>query len=117
MDSLSSLVENASAFFSSNPSVLFVQLSMLAAALFVVFLVLFTTRDILLRTHSLLYQIACILLVSVLPGIGFLLYLLVRPGLTNAQRKMQEDIEQVLARLHALPQKQPPALPQEKGKK
>ncbi|MFA5800152.1 MAG: PLD nuclease N-terminal domain-containing protein [Candidatus Peribacteraceae bacterium] len=106
MDSLSLLVENASAFFSSNPSVFLVQLGMLAVALFAVFLVLFTTRDILLRTHSLLYQIACILLVSVLPGIGFLLYLLVRPGLTNAQRKMQEDLDWIMARFNTQSQKQ-----------
>lgn len=59
----------------------------LFASIFI-FLVLFTTRDILLRTRSLIYQLACILLVALVPVLGFLLYLLIRPARTVKEREV-----------------------------
>ena len=93
---------------------------MLFCGFLVVFLVLFSTRDILLRTHSFFYQIACILLVAVLPVLGFLIYLLIRPSQTNSERKLRRDVAQILAKLNALPMGKRPqqqAQPQEKGGK
>ncbi len=75
--------------FSGDPMLRSMQLGLLAAGSVIVFLLLFATRDILLRTHSFLYQIACILLVAFLPGIGFLLYLLIRPARTIKEREME----------------------------
>ncbi len=75
---------------SSNPSLFFLQLTMVVGAALLVFLVLFTTRDILLRSRSFVIQFLCILLVALVPGIGFLLYLLVRPARTNRERMLEE---------------------------
>jgi ABC-type nickel/cobalt efflux system permease component RcnA len=91
--------EGFSQLFAANPSLVVMQLCMIAAGVLLVYLVLYATRDILLRTHSFLYQIAVIILVSVLPVIGFLLYLLIRPSTTNRQRKMEHDVHEVLKRL------------------
>lgn len=103
MDFLSSSMQNASAFFSTNPSVLFIQSLMIAAAAVVVFLVLFATRDILHRTHSFIYQIACIVLVAILPVFGFLIYLLIRPHRTLAERRVERKLDTLLHKLQ--PQK------------
>ncbi len=64
----------------------------------VVFLVLFATRDILLRTHSFLLQVFCILVVAVLPVLGFLLYLLIRPSRTLAERRLEHKMDLILER-------------------
>ncbi len=77
---------------SSNPSLFFLQLSMMIGAALLVFLVLFTTRDILLRSRSFFIQFLCILLVALLPGIGFLVYMLVRPARTNRERLLEEMV-------------------------
>ncbi|MDD5751789.1 MAG: hypothetical protein PHS73_04705, partial [Candidatus Peribacteraceae bacterium] len=65
----------------------------------IIFLVFFTTRDILHRTHSLLLMAFCIVLVAVLPVIGFLLYLLIRPLETLRQRRQREMVAEIHARL------------------
>jgi hypothetical protein len=78
------------------------QLLMVSAALLVVFFVLFTTRDILLRTNSFLYQVFCIVLVAVLPLVGFLIYLLIRPARTVADRRLDRNIAEVLVRMSSI---------------
>ncbi len=65
---------------------------MVMIAALLVFLVLFTTRDILLRSRSFLVQFICILIVALLPGLGFLIYLLVRPARTNRERLLEEMV-------------------------
>ncbi len=67
----------------------------LFAAFILVFLLLFTLRDILLRTRSFGYQCFCVLLVGVLPVVGFLVYLLIRPARTVKQRETDELLRQV----------------------
>lgn len=62
-----------------------------------VFLVFYATRDILRRTDSLLYQLACIFLVAALPVAGFFLYLLVRPSRTLKSREIEENVREILA--------------------
>ena len=75
--------------FSADPMLRLAQMGLLFMGCLLVFLLLFAARDIILRTHSFLYQIVCIILVALLPGIGFLLYLLVRPARTIKERAME----------------------------
>ncbi len=96
MDFLSSLVQNVSVFFSADPSVLLVQSLTIGATCIIVFLVLYATRDILLRTQSFLLQIFCILLVAALPVVGFLLYLLIRPTRTTSERRLEQKLDKLL---------------------
>ncbi len=118
MDLLSPVLESASAFLASDPSVLAVQLLMAGSAFIVVFLVLFTTRDILLRTNSFLLQAFSIVLTAALPIVGFFLYLLFRPSRTIAERAMHRDIIAVLSKLSATKkQDHPRADKQEKHSK
>lgn len=79
-----------------NPVIRAMQLSLLGAAVVAIYLVFFTTRDILLRTRSFLYQILCILLVAVLPVLGFFLYLLIRPATTVREREMEKMVKKLL---------------------
>ncbi len=89
-------------FFSGNPVILAAQLGMLAASVFLVFLILYTLRDILLRTHSFFLQVLCILIVAALPFIGFGFYLLIRPSRTNAQRSLGLKVDDVLVQLQQI---------------
>jgi len=95
------MLESASAFLASDPAVLAVQALMAGSAFIVVFLVLFTTRDILFRTNSFLLQTFCILLTAVLPIVGFFIYLLIRPPRTIAERAMHRDIIALMTKLNA----------------
>lgn len=99
MDFLSLVLPSIMQFFSPDPSVFFVQVIMLVVGLVVVFLVLFTTRDVLLRYDSFIAQVFCILLVAVLPVFGFLLYLLIRPSMTSADKHLRHDLEAVLLKM------------------
>lgn len=63
------------------------RIGVLSVAFILIFLLLFTLRDILLRTRSFWYQCFCVLLVGALPVVGFLLYLLIRPARTVKQRE------------------------------
>lgn len=65
-------------------------------AFILLFLLLYTLRDILLRTHSFAYQAACVLLVGALPIAGFLVYLLVRPARTLKEREMESMLRMLL---------------------
>lgn len=112
------MLESASAFLAADPAVLAVQLLMISAALLVVFFVLYTTRDILLRTHSFLYQVFCIVLVAVLPLVGFLIYLLIRPARTIADRRLDRNIAEVLVRMSPIRKPdQPKNVPPQKSQK
>ncbi len=65
------------------------QIAVFAISFFLVYFLFFVMRDVFLRTHSSLYQIACILIVALLPVIGFLLYFLIRPARTIKEREME----------------------------
>lgn len=101
MDSFSSVFESASSFLAADPGVLAVQVGMISIAFLVVYLILFVTRDIILRTHSFLYQVSCIILTAVLPIAGFLLYLLVRPSTTLFERSLDQKVGLMLARMQS----------------
>lgn len=87
-----------SQFLSVSP-VMMAQAGLVAAATVLVFLVLFATRDILLRTDSFLYQLVCVVLVAGLPLIGFLVYLLIRPARTRKERQLAHDVAVLMERL------------------
>ena len=85
-----SLLTRPFAFFlSEDPTVATAQVGLIMAVTVLLFLLLFTVRDILLRTRSFLYQFLCIILVVGLPGVGFLIYLLIRPARTIKEREME----------------------------
>ncbi len=77
-------------FLSDDPALRLLQFGMLLVGLIVIFLVFYTTRDILLRTHSFWYMFISIVMVAALPVAGFLLYLLIRPPRTIKEREMEE---------------------------
>lgn len=79
-----------------NPAIRALQLTLLGIAIVAIYLVFYTTRDILLRTRSFWYQLVCILLVALLPVLGFFLYLLIRPASTVRQREMEALLKKVL---------------------
>jgi hypothetical protein len=90
------MLENASAFLAADPSVLALQILMMSGAFLVVFLVLFVTRDVILRSHSFLFQVFCILLAALLPVAGFFLYLLIRPSTTLFERSLHRKVTELL---------------------
>ncbi len=99
MDFLTPFIENVAAFFSSNPAAFAIQLSLVSAASVLIFMVAYATRDIILRTNSLLAQAACILMVAALPVVGFFLYMLVRPARTISERRLEQKVTELLVRM------------------
>jgi len=75
-------------FFPSDP-VTWMQAGVLGFAAVLIYLLLFTLRDILLRTRSFWYQFFCVLLVGCLPVLGFFFYLLIRPARTVKERELE----------------------------
>ena len=96
---LTAVLPSSDAFFgivSGNPLVQTLQFALAACAALLVFLVFWTTRDILRRSRSLFIQLPCILLVAALPIVGFFLYLLIRPSKTLAEKEMAESVQKML---------------------
>jgi len=87
-----SLFEPWLTFLAEDPILRMMQVGMLLAGVIAVFLVFYTTRDILLRTNSFLYMFFCILLVAMLPVVGFFLYLLIRPPRTIKERELEQKV-------------------------
>lgn len=75
--------------------VAWVQAGVIASAVVLIYLLLFTLRDILLRTRSFWYQFFCVLLVGCLPIVGFFLYLLIRPARTVKQRELESVLQSI----------------------
>jgi hypothetical protein len=95
-----------STFFSSLAAfdpVALMQAAVIAGASILLFLLLFTLRDIILRTHSFWFQALCVLLVGALPVVGFLLYLLIRPPRTIKERELYAMFESLTARTEEEP--------------
>lgn len=86
-------------FLSDDPAVRAAQVVLLSLGGLAVYLVCYATRDILLRTRSFLYQAASILLVALLPVVGFFLYLLIRPARTIVERENAGRLHRVLTLL------------------
>ncbi len=88
MNALSSFAEPWLLLLADDPLLRLLQAVLLLAGAIVIFLVFFTTRDILSRTHSFPMTLFSIVLVAALPVIGFLIYLLVRPGQTLKDKEL-----------------------------
>ena len=88
--------------FAQDPTLRLVQIGLLFIGALIVFLLLFTARDIILRTRSFLLQFFCIVLVAVLPGIGFLIYLLIRPSRTLKERELHAEVLRIAEMLPLL---------------
>lgn len=82
---------------SLNPVAL-MQYAIISGASLLLFLLLFTLRDILLRTRSFWFQAFCVLLTGALPIIGFLIYLLIRPARTVKERELEALVQELLGR-------------------
>lgn len=65
-----------------------------------VFLVLFTARDITLRSQSFVWQVLAIVLVALLPIVGFMIYILIRPSRTSKERELEYLLRELLDRSH-----------------
>ncbi|MBI3618728.1 hypothetical protein HY213_01695 [Candidatus Peregrinibacteria bacterium] len=87
---------------SASADLRFVSLMLLGFSFLAVFFVLFTARDILLRTHLFLLQACSILLVALFPIGGFLVYLLIRPPRTIKDRAMEDLVCDLLERQTSL---------------
>ncbi len=83
-------------FLSDDPLLRIAQIAMLILGVIAIFLVFYTTRDILLRTHSFILMFLSILLVAALPGVGFFLYLLLRPPRTLKEREIEALLYTIL---------------------
>jgi len=92
------MLENASAFLAADPSVLALQILMMMCAFLIVYAVLFVTRDVIIRSHSFLFQVFAILL-SAVPVIGFLVYLLIRPSTTLFERALFRKVSDLQHKL------------------
>lgn len=72
--------------------------AVLSGAFVLLFLLLYTLRDIILRTHSFWYQALCVLIVGALPIAGFLVYLLIRPARTLKERELEDMLRDLAGR-------------------
>lgn len=81
--------------FPSDP-VSWLRAGIIAIAAVLIYLLLFTLRDILLRTRSFWYQFFCVLLVGCLPVLGFFLYLLIRPARTVKERQTDAMLRELM---------------------
>ncbi|MBI2523905.1 hypothetical protein HY464_01725 [Candidatus Peregrinibacteria bacterium] len=83
--------------FSDDPAARVFQLSVLSLGIGSVYLLFYTTRDVLVRSSSILFQLFSIFLVALLPVAGFFLYLLFRPSRTIAEREMMRSLRILVA--------------------
>lgn len=93
------MLENVSAFLVTDPRILFLQIVMVTSAFLIVYFVLFVTRDVIVRSQSFFFQIFCIILSSV-PLIGFLIYLLIRPSTTIFERHLAKNVADLHRMMH-----------------
>jgi ABC-type nickel/cobalt efflux system permease component RcnA len=94
---------------SGDPTFRLLQIALLLIAVLAVFLVFYTLRDILLRSRSFFFQIISILLVSCLPIVGFLLYVLIRPTRTLREREVDRALGSLLTDMDIIAKKIMPA--------
>lgn len=93
---MAAIVETATQFLSADPMLRMLQGGLLLLSAVILFLLFFTLRDVLLRSRSFLFQIFAIALVAALPILGFLLYLLIRPARTIAQRECMDMLRSLV---------------------
>lgn len=72
--------------------------AVLSGGFLLLFLLLFTLRDVLLRSRSFWFQAFCVLLTGALPIAGFLVYLLIRPARTVKERELEDMVRDLAGR-------------------
>lgn len=107
LNSLQQFVQPWFVFLAEDPALRLLQFGMLFIGVIVIFLVFFTTRDILLRTHSFWYMFISILLVALLPVVGFFFYILIRPARTIKERDMEELVQRIAVEQASSKRRQP----------
>lgn len=75
---------------SDDPAARVFQLCVLGLGISSVYLLFYTTRDVIIRSSSIPLQLFSIVLVALLPIVGFFLYLLFRPSQTLAERETMD---------------------------
>ena len=106
--SLQSFFQPWLTLFADDPALRAIQAAVLLCGALLVFLVFFTTRDILLRTKNFWYMFVSILLVALVPVIGFLIYLLIRPSRTLKERNAEDLLVAIHERLNLTEKKDAP---------
>ncbi len=82
---------------SDDPAARVFQLSVLGLGVLSVYLLFYTTRDVLIRSSSIPLQLFSIFLVALLPVVGFFFYLLFRPSQTIAEQEMMRLLRMQVA--------------------
>lgn len=82
---------------SDDPAARVFQLSVLGLGVLSVYLLFYTTRDVLIRSSSIPFQLFSIFLVALLPVVGFFFYLLFRPSQTIAEREVMRLLRMQVA--------------------
>ena len=82
---------------SDDPAARVFQLSVLGLGVLSVYLLFYTTRDVLIRSSSIPVQLFSIFLVALLPVVGFFFYLLFRPSQTIAEQEMMRLLRMQVA--------------------
>ncbi len=100
MDSFLTFLQSLPSLASTNTNVSPVLLGLIVLDVYLIF---YVTRDALLRIRPFFPQLLCILLVAALPGVGFLLYILVRPARLIKERELEEMLLELLDRTETIP--------------
>lgn len=82
--------------FATEPLLRLVQGGLLALGLLEMFILFWTTRDVMLRSESLLFQFFSLAMVAVLPVVGLLFYLLIRPSRTLREKALEQMLAELL---------------------
>ena len=78
------------------PFLRLLQVGLLILGILEMFILFWTTRDSLLRSESLIFQFFSLAMVAVLPVVGFLLYLLIRPSRTLREQRLEQMLTELL---------------------
>jgi hypothetical protein len=97
LPTLQKFIEPWILLLADDPLLRAMQIGLVCIGILVIFTVFYVTRDILLRSHSFLLMFFSILLAAFLPLGGFLLYLLIRPSRTLAQKELDSKVSEIYA--------------------
>jgi len=113
LNSLSTLDPGGWLSFLTSPTLKTLQLSVVVyLGLLWLSIIIWVTRDAINRSNNLLFQAFAILLNIVFPVLGTLLYLIIRPGKTVAERYYEElehrlILESIQEKKHSVPDASP----------
>ncbi len=99
LPALQKLLEPWILLLADDPLLRAMQIGLVCIGVLVIFTVFYVTRDILLRSQSFLLMFFSILLAAFFPLGGFLLYLLIRPSRTLAEKETDRKVSEMYAAL------------------